>query len=858
MRHHSTHTVQTRGLGRQARFEGVLSLVFSFIVGLGLLSGSAFAADKDADSQGKPSIEDKTEGMQEIDGFFPLYWDDATGSLWMEIARFDEEVLHLGGLAAGLGSNDIGLDRGQMGGSRIVKFERVGPKIFMVQPNYKFRASTDNQDEVKALTDAFAQSILWGFKVAAETDGRVLVDMTDFMIRDTHGIEGRLRPGDYTLDESRSAIYMPMTQGFPKNTELEVTLTFKLKSGGSRRFGAGGNAFEGVGDVAATAEAATFRVHQSLVELPDDQYQPRKFDPRSGYGAMRYSDYSAPLGEPMTRRFIRRHRLEKKDPNAAMSEAIEPIVYYLDRGTPEPIRSALLEGGNWWNQAYTAAGFIDAFRVELLPEGASSLDIRYNTINWTHRSTRGWSYGDSIADPRTGEIIKGTVTLGSLRVRQDYMIAVGLLAPYADGTETPAHIAEWALARIRQLSAHEIGHTLGLGHNYYDSKLGRISVMDYPHPLMTLKDDGSFDYSKVYDNRIGEWDKVTVEYGYRQFPEGTDEDAALAKILDDAWERDVIYMSNQDLSANPKVDQWSNGADPAAELNRMMEIRRIALDRFDERVIKSGQPMATMEEVLVPLYLYHRFQVEAAATALGGMHYIYAMRGDGRDPVTAVPADEQAAALSALMATLRPAELTIPASILDKLPPRPSGYGRTRELFPRHTGLMFDTITPAAVAARHTIGQVLQNARMARVVQQHAQDSDLPGLQDILTAMDGATFGQSSHGDYEAEVSRAIERVYVEELMALAGTAPMPQVRAIASDNLEDLAARLTKKTRRASDGDSAHYKLLVADINRFMNRSVDAIKQLDAANAPPGAPIGEPALNWLGYQEHWWRADLR
>lgn len=858
MQHHRTHYFQTCALRRQKLIGGFLSLVFSFIVGLGLLSGSAFAADEDADGKGNPTIEDKTEGMRRIDGFFPLYWDDAAGTLWMEIARFDEEVLHLGGLAAGLGSNDIGLDRGQMGGSRIVKFERVGPKIFMVQPNYNFRASTDNQDEVKAVTDAFAQSILWGFKVAAETDGRVLVDMTDFMIRDTHGIEGRLRPGKYTLDKSRSAIHMPMTQGFPKNTELEVTLTFKLNGAAPRRFGGGDNGFQGVGDVAATAEAATFRVHQSLVELPDDHYKPRKFDPRSGYGAMSYIDYSEPLGEPMTQRFIRRHRLEKKDPNAAMSEAIEPIVYYLDRGTPEPIRSALLKGGNWWNQAYTAAGFIDAFRVELLPEGASSLDVRYNTINWTHRSTRGWSYGGSVTDPRTGEIIKGTVTLGSLRIRQDYMIAVGLLAPFADGTETPSHIAEWALARIRQLSAHEIGHTIGLGHNYYDSKLGRISVMDYPHPLMTLKDDGSFDYSKVYDDKIGEWDKVTVEYGYRQFPEGTDEDAALEKILDDAWERDVIYMSNQDMSANPKVNQWSNGADPAAELNRMMEIRRIALDRFDERVIKSGQPMATMEEVLVPLYLYHRFQVEAAAAALGGMYYIYAMRGDGREPVTAVPADEQAAALSALMATLNPAELTIPASLLDKLPPRPSGYGRTRELFPRYTGLMFDTITPASVAAQHTIGQVLQNARMARVVQQHAQDSNLPGLQDILTAIDDATFGQSSNGDYEAEVSRAIERVYVDKLMALASTAPMPQVRAIASENLENLAARLTKSTRRASDGDSAHYKLLVADINRFMNRSFDAVKQPDATKAPPGAPIGEPAMNWLGNQEHWWTEEAR
>jgi hypothetical protein len=381
------------------------------------------------DQEALQSIEERTAGMVRIDGFFPLYWDAAAGQLWMEIDQMETEVLNLTGTGAGLGSNDIGIDRGQLAGSRIVKFERVGRKIFMVQPNYRFRSSSDNPSEVQAVTDAFARSILWDFAVAAQTDGRVLVDMNGFLLRDATGLSGRLRPGTYRFDSGRSSIYMPMTKGFPKNTEMEAELTFVRQPGGGGGGGFGGGAFEGVSSVAASGEAASLRVHQSFVELPDDNYEPRQFDPRSGYGALSYQDYSAPLGESMTKRFIRRHRLEKVDPSAAMSDPVEPIVYYLDPGAPEPIRTALLEGARWWNQAFEAAGYRNAFQVEIRPDSISPLDVRYNVINWAHRSTRGWSYGGSVTDPRTGEIIKGSVTLGSLRIRQDYMIAEGLLAP---------------------------------------------------------------------------------------------------------------------------------------------------------------------------------------------------------------------------------------------------------------------------------------------------------------------------------------------------------------------------------------------------------------------------------------------
>ncbi|HEY8549736.1 MAG TPA: zinc-dependent metalloprotease, partial [Vicinamibacterales bacterium] len=722
-----------------------------------------------------------------------------------------------------------------------------GPRVLLVQPNYRFRARTDNPAEARTVRDAFARSVLWGFTVAAETDGRVLVNATDWLLRDGLDLARRLRPGTYRFDASRSTVHMPGTFGFPQNTELEAELTFVRQEppgpppggpapGPGADFGAG-RFFEGVPDVAATGESASIRVHHSFIELPDDGYKPRAYDPRSGYIPLAFQDRSAALGEPLEVRWIRRHRLKKKDPRAKVSDPVEPIVYYLDPGTPEPIRTALLEGARWWNQAFEAAGYRNAFRVEMLPPDAHPLDVRYNVINWVHRSTRGWSTGASVVDPRTGEIIKGVVTLGSLRVRQDYLIAEGLLSPYRTGTETPPELAEWALARMRQLSAHEVGHTLGLSHNYYDSSLGRTSVMDYPHPLVTLKPDGSLDFSSVYTNEIGEWDKVAIAYGYQDFPEGVDEAAALTAILDEAWKRDVRYLTNQDLGVHPRANQWSNGIDPAAELMRMLDVRRAALARFGENAIRRGTPLAQLEETLVPLYLHHRYQVEAAANVLGGQHFIYAVRGDGREPLRRASAAEQKAALDALIATLKPSELALPATLLAQLPPRPDGYGPHRELFPRYTGQVFDAVSPAVVAAEHTLGTILQPERAARLVQQHALDPELPGLHTVIDALVQALARPRMRiGPDEELILMAVQRVLAERLMALATNARMPLVRAIAVARLKDLPQTLTPPYAGAAYG--AHRSLLEQDIARFLERPLPPMAPAPPIAPPPGAPI--------------------
>ena len=647
-----------------------------------------------------PAISERTAQMQKIDGFFPMYWDEAAGALYLEIPRMGQEVLYVSGLSSGVGSNDIGLDRAQLGGEAVLSFQRVGPRVLMVQPNLDWRANSDNPAERKALEDAFAKSILWGFAVAAESSGRVLVDFTDFIMRDTHNVGPRL--GGHRFDRTRSAVNIEGTKAFPKNTEIDVISTFVsdgAAAGG--RGGAIGQIGGRLGDVAPNPNAVTVRQHHSIIELPDNNYKPRLMDPRSGYGGVSYSDYALPLGTDLRVRYINRHRLEKKDPGAARSEAVKPIIYYVDRGAPEPIRTALIEGGRWWNEAYEAAGFTNAFRVEVMPEGADPMDVRYNVIQWVHRSTRGWSYGRSISDPRTGEIIKGHVSLGSLRVRQDYLIAEGLIAEYGEGTPGDPGMLEMALARLRQLSAHEVGHTLGLSHNYIASGAGRASVMDYPHPLARIVNDSTLDLSEAYASGIGEWDRVAIAFGYQDFPEGTDVKEACSAILMSAAQRGLIFLTDQDArpqgSAHPETHLWDNGSNAVDELARTMRVRQIGLRNFGEKKIRPGTPMATLEDVLVPLYMGHRYQVEAAAKVVGGLKYTYALRGDGQMVTEIVSPEEQRRALRGLLATIAPEALALPERILTLIPPRPLGYERGREHFKIRTGITFDPLAAGEV-----------------------------------------------------------------------------------------------------------------------------------------------------------------
>ncbi|WP_420456512.1 zinc-dependent metalloprotease [Rubrivirga sp.] len=771
------------------------------------------------------SIAVKTANLDKRDGFVPVWWGADAGKVWLDVP-LDTDLLYTVALAAGLGSNDVGLDRGQLGGERIVRFERVGRRALLVQPNLRFRAGTDNAAERTAVADAFAPSVVWGFDVAAATGDRVLVDATDFVVRDAHGVAERLRQtgqGSFSLDKTRSAPVPDGLKAFPQNTELEARLTFASTQPG--RF---------VRDVAADPSAPTVRVRQSFVQLPDAGYQPRAFHPASGYFVYDYADYAAPIGEDVTQRVITRHRLACAGPAGAdgLCDPVEPIVYYLDPGTPEPVRSALLDGARWWADAFQAAGFRDAYRVEVLPDDADPLDVRVNVIQWVHRATRGWSYGASVIDPRTGEILKGHVSLGSLRVRQDYLIAEGLLAPYvgerAAGFDPDSDpMLALALARLRQLSAHEVGHTIGLAHNFAGSTQGRTTVMDYPAPLATLV-DGAVDVSDAYAVGVGEWDVQAVRYGYAP------DEATAQRVLAENRDRGLRYVTDADArptgAASPTGALWDNGADAVAALTDEMAVRRAALDRFGADVIRTGRPLATLEEVLVPLYLRHRYQVDATAHLVAGVAYGYGTRGDGTEAPTPVDGPTQRAALDALLATVTPQALALPPAART-IPPRPPGYGASRETFDGRTGVTFDPVAPAETAAALTFGYLLDPARASRLVVQHALDPSLPGLDDLLARSADAVLGADVPTPYHAEVAHAATTAYVTSLIALASDADAaPAARARAEAHLASLAPRLA----------GAHGMWLAAEISRFLNRDYDPETRPEPPRTPPGSPIGQ------------------
>lgn len=799
------------------------------MLGIFLLTILPLSSQRKQKTSGKRGAVAVVQKNQKFTGFYDFIYIENSGTIHLKVNRLtqlDAPFLYVNGLSAGIGSNDIGLDRGQLGNERIVHFTKMGNKLMLVQPNLTYRSTSENPLEQASIRQAFAQSVLFGFPIVETTPEYYVIDLTPFLLQDAHGVARRLKQskqGNYGIDKQRSAISLSRTKNFPENSEFDVLLTFQGEAKGSF-----------IRSVTPSPNSISVHQHHSFVKLPDQPLQPRLFDPRSGTIPFQFYDYSTPLNQSTRKVYSLRHRLEKKDPNAAVSEAKEPIVYYLDNGTPEPVRTALLEGGAWWNQAFESAGYTNAFQIKILPDDADPMDIRYNVIQWVHRSTRGWSYGASVVDPRTGEILKGHVSLGSLRIRQDFMIAQGLTKdPYRNGKTDDSKMLAMALDRIRQLSAHEIGHTLGFAHNFAASVNNRSSVMDYPHPTLSI-DEGQISYDKAYASGIGEWDKISVQYAYSDFPAGTNENQALQNLLAKSVKDGHRFISDQDArpigGAHPYAHLWDNGKTAMEEFTHLLRVRTIALTNFSIDQLKEGEPLSVLRDRLVPLYFLHRYQLEAVVKWIGGQHYDYAVKGAPTKGVRNVSPIEQRKALDAMLIALSPDELSVPSHIRSILPPHAFGYGSSRESFATQTGPTFDPFGAAHTLSNTILAMLLHPQRAARLLQQKAFNSNQLGLKELLQRLTQLAFKQKENGGEAVALQSVVQGNYLDQLMVLGRNPNAPNaVRAIVHEELHNLSKW---------GEDQPYGRYYQNSIQQFFNAPMEW-HPLKAPRIPDGSPIG-------------------
>jgi hypothetical protein len=766
--------------------------------------------------------------MQKRDGFIPLYIDEKQGKLLMELPRDSMTVLMFYGLATGLGSNPIGLDRGANGDNFITRFESNGDKVLVVFENWNYRTSANNPDHARTITESFPPSTAGALPVVAREGGRILVDATDFVMRDWNDVSGTLaqsNEGSYSVARDRSSIYREYTRAFPENTEIDVALTFATT-------GRPGNT---VAQIVPDGKAFTLRQHISFLKLPDAGFRPRVLDPRMGFFGIRFNDYAQPIQNPLEVRWIAKHRLERVNPADPNSPIKNPLVYYIDRGIPEPVRSATREGAKWWEEAFNAAGLRGGFRVEDLPVGADPLDARYNVVQWENRNERGWSIGGSLGDPRTGEIIKAMARMDSHRARTDYNLYAGLM-----GADAAAADTAFVLARVRQVTAHEIGHTLGIAHNYIASTYERGSVMDYPPPRVRLSPAGDIDISAAYDVGPGEYDVLSLRWGYGIFPPAVEQDS-LRAIVAEGLRKGLLFLSDADArpdyASDPRTNLWDDAANPMEFLRHQMGVRRVAMSRFGLRNIRVGEPVALLQERFVPVYLMHRFAINSLAKTIGGMEYHNAMRGDGQQATRPIPGSVQRRALEALVAAITPSELAIPDTIIALLGPRPFSYGPYVELFGSRTRPTFDELGAARTLAQMVVDGLLQRERAARLVQFSTRTDNPLTLSEVIDRLVGSWSAAGSETRKVAALRRVAQRAVADRLITLAADKEAsPEVRALVELKMTSLRNRARTLSSSGTDLERAHWTSIAGDFTRWLER-----QELPTPTAPLRAPPGDP-----------------
>ena len=773
----------------------------------------------------------KTAGLERRDGFIPILLDNKAGKILLEIPRDSMRALMMVSLATGLGSNPIGLDRGSSGATYIVRFDRNGDRVLAVFENWNYRSSaTDNFDHQRTVAEAFPPSTPGSLPIISQDGGKMVVDATDFFMRDWNDVAGTItasNEGSYSVARDRSSIYRPYTKAFPENSEIDVALTFATN-------GRPGNT---INNIVPDGRSFTLRQHISLVQLPDDQFKTRKLDVRVGYFDVTYKDYAQPIQLPLEVRLARRHRLERVNPNDPNSPIKNPIVYYIDRGIPEPIRTATKQGVSWWIDAFDRAGLKGGFRVEDLPEGVDPMDARYNVVQWENRNERGWSVGGALTDPRTGEMIKGMARLDSHRARTDYNLYAGLMGADASAADTA-----FVLARVRQVSAHEVGHTLGLAHNYIASTYERGSVMDYPPPRVTVNANGNIDLSSAYAVGPGAYDVFAIHWGYGIFPPGTEDDS-LHAIVADGLRKGYVFLSDADarpeFASDPRTNLWDDAATPMEFLKRQSDARRVAMSRFNERNIRVGEPIALLQERFVPVYLMHRFAINAVSKTIGGMEYSNAIRGDQEQATHLIDGATQRRALLALIEALSPKELAIPDTVLTLLGPRPYSYNPYVELFQARTRPAFDELGSARTLAQLIVDLVLQRERAARLVQFYPHGANQLSLGEVIDALT-ADWRSGTAGSLKLDAMRRVaQRAVADRLILLAADKDAaPEVRAIVELKMTALKSRAKQLAVAGTEDNRAQWTAIAGDFTRWLERQ-ELPTPSPALRPPPGDPFG-------------------